>query len=532
MDETEKRYDIGKVFPGKGDPHRPPAWLGRALLMAVVTVFIALFVWWAWGNVSWIFIDIVICMFLALAMEPAILFLIRHGWKRGAAAAVVWIAVILIVVGLLTLFGSMFVSQVVDLVQSLPSVYDTVADFVAANTPWRMPDISDLGSTLAANIKTEWLTDFAGQAVSTTTAIGSFLLQLMTIVLVTYYVAASGPTFRKAICSVLKPESQRKFLVVWTVVQGQIASFLNSRIILAAIASTVLSIYMVATGVPYWLPLCLSYAIIAQFIPMVGAFIGSVLPIVVTWTSNGFTSALVIAAFILVYQQIENMLIAPKIQQKTMSVQPAIGLLAVFFFGAIFGVLGSFLALPITASLQVIFNAYTQRQDLVDSPLLGDPKPTKKSKVVEAGEAISEKIIKPVAEHLPRAVRGSSARISTSDALKDVERELANYASTDQLDESATIAIPKKSASELLSAGASPAAATRTNGSKRKLWGSRGMEMPPSFGTDGTAQNGSDQNDAEQSGTVQNDSEPPADSAAGTVPAENNATDASSAGEK
>lgn len=488
MDETEKRYDIGKVFPDKGDPHRPPAWLGRALLMAVVTVFLALFVWWAWGNVSWIFLDIVICMFLALAMEPAILFLVRHGWKRAGAAAVVWIGVILILIGIFTLFGSMFVSQVVDLVQSVPTLYETIADFIAAQTPWELPDISDLGSTLASSIQTSWITDFAGQAVSTTTAIGSLLLQLMTIILVTYYVAASGPTFRKSVCSLLKPESQRKFLVVWTVVQGQISSFLYSRIILASIASTVLAIYMVSTGVPYWLPLCLSYALIAQFIPMVGAFIGSVLPVVVTWTSNGFTSALVIAIFILVYQQIENMIIAPKIQQKTMSVHPAIGLLAVFFFGAIFGVLGSFLALPITASVQVIFKAYTQRQDLVDSPLLDDPKPVKKSKVVEAGEAFSEKVIKPMTEHLPRAVRGSTARISTADALKDVEKELAQFAGTDQLDESATIAIPKKSASELAGmassdaeSGGGAATSTRANGSKRKLWGSRGMENPPSF---------------------------------------------------
>ena len=475
MEETEKRYDIGKVFPDKGDPRRPPVWLGRAMLLAVVVVFAAIFVWNSWSSVSWIVLDLVICVFIALAMEPAILFLIRHGWKRGGAAAVVWVVILLAVVGLFTLFGSLFVSQIVGLVQSAPELYSNLAEFVKDNSPWTLPDINDLGSTIASSIQTSWITDFAGQAVSTTSVIVNYLLQLMTIILVTYYIAASGPTMRKVICSVLKPTSQRKFLVVWTVVQNQISSFLNSRIILAAIASSVLSIYMVSTGVPYWLPICLFYAIVAQFIPMVGAFIGAVLPIVVTWSSNGFTAALVIAVFILVYQQIENMLIAPKIQQRTMSVHPAIGLLAVFLFGALFGVLGSFLALPVTASIQVIFDAYTKRQELVDSPLLDDPKPVKKSKVVEAGEAFSEKVIKPMADHLPRAVRGSTVRVSTESELADLERELANFRPADQLDESATIAIPKKTPR------VSGQSTDQASGSKRKLWGSKGKQMPPSF---------------------------------------------------
>ncbi|MCI1915141.1 MAG: AI-2E family transporter, partial [Bifidobacteriaceae bacterium] len=177
MEETEKRYDIGRVFPDRGDPKRPPEWLGRALVMGVVTVFAAIFIWNSWGSVSWIALDLVICVFIALAMEPAILFLIRHGWKRGAAAGIVWIIVILVILGLFTLFGSLFVTQIIGLVQSAPDVYNNLADFVAQNTPWKLPNLSDLGSTIASSIQTSWITDFAGQAVSTTTAIGGGLIQ-------------------------------------------------------------------------------------------------------------------------------------------------------------------------------------------------------------------------------------------------------------------------------------------------------------------------------------------------------------------
>jgi predicted PurR-regulated permease PerM len=433
--------DFGSIFPSRGDSRRPPEWFGRALLMVVIAAFIAIYIWLSWGGIAWLVVDVIICIFLALAMEPIILFLIRHGWPRGAAAGVTWVAVILIVIAVLSVFGSLFVSQVVELVQQLPQLYNSASDFVAQNTNWTLPDIGNLSTTLLKYFQSSWITDFAGKAISTISTVASYFMSLMIIITVTYYIAASGPRMRQSICNMLNPRSQRRFLVTWTVAQGQISSFLNSRIILAIISTAVNSIYLACTGVSYWLPLALFYALVSQFIPMVGYFIGAILPIVVVWTSQGFAKAVFLLIFIIIYQQIENMVIAPKIQQKTMSVNPALGLLAVFFFGALFGPLGMFLALPITASIQVLLKAYTRRYDLVDSPLLGDPERVKKSKVVQVGEAINDHILRPVAEHLPRAARGSSARVILADVEEDL-RKLHIVPTRNELDESATVAIP------------------------------------------------------------------------------------------
>lgn len=110
--------------------------------------------------------------------------------------------------------------------------------------------------------------------------------------------------------------------------------------------------------------------------------------------------------FICVYQQIENLIFAPKISQRTMDVNDAVAFLAVLAFTSLFGALGAFLALPVVASVQTIFRTYTKRYELVDSPLMDDPVPEKKSKLVEGAEVLSEHL-----HNMPRAVQGSSAHV-------------------------------------------------------------------------------------------------------------------------
>ena len=182
---------------------------------------------------------------------------------------------------------------------------------------------------------------------------------------------------------------------------------------------------------------------VSQFIPTVGTYIGGALPVLFAWGSNGATYAVGVLVFIIVYQQIENLILSPKISQRTMDLNPAIAFLAVLVFGSLFGALGAFLALPITASLQAIFKVYTKRYELVDSPLLYDPDPEKKSKVVEGAEAFSERVIKPMSDHMPRAAKGTSARVPINDELQELTEQVYRRPTAQQLDDSETVAIPK-----------------------------------------------------------------------------------------
>lgn len=495
------QYDLGSLIPGKGDPRRPPEWLPRALVMAGAAVFVFIFIWNSWSKISWIVVDLIICVFLSLAMEPMVQWFIRHGWKRGPAAAASWIIVLLVSGGLVWMFGQMFVMQVSGLVDNAPRLYEGLARFVDSHTSYRMPRIADLGPLFMRNLQSSWFANFAGTALSSMESAATFVISLLLVLFVTYYVMASGPAMRRVMCSWLKPEKQKRFLVVWTVVQGQVSSFLSSRVILGLISVACMSVYMLVMRVPYWLPLCLLYAIISQFIPMVGAGIGAILPIVVAWSNQGFRGALFLGIYIVVYQQLENNLIAPLVQQRTMSVNAAIGLLSVFVFGALFGALGMFLALPATASIQVIFDAYVKRQDLVDSPLLSDPEPKRRSRLAAAGKSIKiTNVHLPV--KLPRAVRGSTVRVmSTEEQLREAARAVEGYVPGTTLDASRTVAIPKRAVDgnsgpkprgerlENLAGSTAPAASdVGQNGSRRHLWKREAEPADPaSGGSAGTA---------------------------------------------
>ncbi|MGO5044148.1 AI-2E family transporter [Bifidobacterium animalis] len=449
MSEPEdKKIDLASLFPSKGDPRRPPEWYGRALMYAVIAVFVGIFVYTSWFKITFIVFDVVIALFLALSVEPLVLRLIRHGWKRGAASVTCLVALIVIIITLFALFGNMFVQQMISMVKGLPALYDQLADYVNAHANFKMPQMTDLGGELMKNVQSSWVTNFAGQALTTTVGVFGGLLNLTTALMVAFYISIAGPRLRRSVCQWLSPRTQRKFLMTWTVVQDQISSFLFSRSILAAINATCTGIFLMIIKVPYWLPLALFCGVVSQFVPTIGTYLGGALPVLFAWGERGWMYAVGVVVFITVYQQIENLLLSPKISERTMDLNPCIAFLAVLLFGALFGALGAFLALPVAASIQVLFKVYTKRYQLVDMPLMNDPEPKKKSKVAEAADTFSEHVLKPMGERMPRQTKGSSAHVPLDDEIRLLQQQVydipSQHAANGGDDEdSPTVAIPK-----------------------------------------------------------------------------------------
>lgn len=473
----ENRIDLGSLFPAHGDPRRPPEWFGRALLYVAIAIVVFSFCWRSWGSISYLILDIIISLFIALAIEPLVVALVRHGWKRGVASATGMVGLAVVICVLLTLFGNMFVSQVIAMISGLPAMYEQIREFIGQYSTFELPEINSLGSEILNNIQTSWVTDFAGTAMSTVSGLLAFLLNLMTVIMTTYYISAAGPKLRRSFCRWLAPNTQRRFLLVWTVAQDQISSFLFSRSILALINAACTAIFLEVLQVPYWLPLALFCGVVSQFIPTVGTYIGGALPVLFAWGNRGWTYAVAVLVFIIIYQQIENLILSPRISQRTMDINAALAFLAVLAFGSLFGALGAFLALPVTASIQVIFRAYTRRYELVDSPLMYDPVPEKKSKIVEASEAFGEHVLHPIGEHVPRAAKGSTKKVPMDDELRRLQHEIYALEQGGPLlpddEESATVAIPKhvlskadsgNSKSVLQGTEESAEVITRTNG--------------------------------------------------------------------
>lgn len=213
-EESKRKLDVASLFPSKGDPRRPPEWYGRALFYAVIAVYLGWFVFTSYGKITYIVFDIVIALFLALAVEPLVIRLIRHGWKRGVASVTCLAGLLVIVIVLMALFGNMFVQQMISMVKGLPDLYNQFAAFVDAKTHFKLPEMNDLGGEIMKNIKGSWVTDFAGQAVSTTMGVLGQILNLTTALMVAFYISIAGPKLRRSVCQWIAPRSQRRFLMV------------------------------------------------------------------------------------------------------------------------------------------------------------------------------------------------------------------------------------------------------------------------------------------------------------------------------
>lgn len=355
--------------PVQHDSRKPPRWLPRALVMAVVAVFLGIGAWNAMGALESLFVNILIAFFIALALEPIVVWLVRHGWRRGVAGAVALIGSFLVIAGIFALFGNLFVQQLVQLVQTLPDLYASVQDWVAQRFDVTLPDSDDL---LRQGVQ-EFGQDVASGALLVGTTIVGGLFAFLTILLVTYYLLAAGPRFRAAICAWLTPNRQAEVLNLWEITQVKVSDFINSRIVLAALSSAFTFVFLLIIGTPYALPLAAFTGVVSQFVPTIGTYIGGALPVVVALTSQGPPQALAVLAFIIGYQQLENLYFSPKVSARALEMNPAVSFVVVLAFGAVFGALGAFLALPIAATIQAVANTYVQRHELVDSHMLHDP---------------------------------------------------------------------------------------------------------------------------------------------------------------
>lgn len=409
--------DLASIFPRKGDSRRPPEWYTRALFYAFIAITLGYFAWTAFDDLQSVLLNIIISLFIAFAIEPIVRWFISKGWKRNVSAGLTLLFLFILIAIFIAIFGNLMVQQIISIASGVPDLYKQLGDFTNRQFNYKLPEMGNLSTTILSNVRTDSISAFAGQALNTASSAFGAFLDFITIVIVTYYMSAYGPNMRKVVCHYLPADSQKRFLVTWTVVQDQISGFLYSRIVLALINAVCLSIFMIFLNVPNWLPLALACGIISQFVPMIGTYIGGALPAIFAWGTNGLQPAIFIVIFIIVYQQIENNLISPMVTRSTMDLNPAIAMLGVFAFSAIWGALGGFLALPIIASIQALLSTYLKRYELVDSELLDDPKPQKESalarSVQTAGEKISETMMVPL-----RSTSGDDRHVTAEDLIR------------------------------------------------------------------------------------------------------------------
>lgn len=357
--------------PGQGSTwlrDRPPRWLPRAVMWAVLVSFALYAAWWTAIRLHDLLVILLCALFVGFAIEPGVDWLARHGWHRGLATLAIYLGLIVAIVVLVAAIGTLVVDQVVSLARSLPNVVTSLADFLDQHFHI---DLQAEINKLVGNLGSV-STTIASNALSIGATVVSSIFNVFTVGLFAFYFAAEGPKFRRAVCSVLPPVRQRLVLEVWETAIEKTAGYLYSRALLAAASALATGAFLALIKIPNALTLGIFVGIISQFIPTIGTYLAGALPVLVALSiSPG--KALAVLAFVIAYQQFENYFLTPPLSARTMELHPAVAFGAVIAGAALLGAPGALLALPAVATIQATVSSYVQRHELIESEMLVTP---------------------------------------------------------------------------------------------------------------------------------------------------------------
>jgi predicted PurR-regulated permease PerM len=323
----------------------------RALLL-VVAVVIGV---WALFSIASALLLVFTGVFLAFVFEfPLRLFMARTGLGRGLAATILVLGSVAIVTVLALLLTASLLGSIRDLLNESPELVADLRDQLGAVGDSAAAGEVEEGAENLADATPDGLASLVGIAGSVFSAV----LAVFTIVFVALFVLIDMPKIKGAVASLLGGSQRQVTLDVWERITVTISRWAIGAATIAVIAGTVQGTTAWLLGSSY----ALGLAVIAGFldlIPNLGATIAGFILVPVVYAEEGLTAALIMLAVVLLYQQVENNLLTPTIQRKATNIWASLVIVSVTVFGALLGVLGALIAVPLTGSIQIVVQELT-----------------------------------------------------------------------------------------------------------------------------------------------------------------------------
>ncbi|MEM9034001.1 MAG: AI-2E family transporter [Actinomycetota bacterium] len=363
-------HDTGEdagVPGGDGGASMPP-WIPRAVVVFLLGVTALAISYWIFLRLRGLLSLLLISLFLSFALEPAVNWLERHGIRRGVGTGMVFVGVAVVAAGFVLAVGSLVVDQANTLVDRAPGYIEDAELWAERNFDVEIDADELVQEFQEGGAAADLATGLADDLVEVGRQLLTAVFQFLAVLLFTFYLIADGPRLRRAVCSVLPERRQREVLRAWNLAIDKTGGYIYSRALLAVIAFLSHWIAFAVIGMPFPLPLALWVGVFSQFIPTVGTYIAGVLPVLIAVLDDD-ASPIWVLIFIVVYQQLENYLLQPRITAQHLDMHPAVAFGMVLAGAALLGATGALLALPAGATLQAFISTYLNRHEVVESRL-------------------------------------------------------------------------------------------------------------------------------------------------------------------
>ena len=327
-------------------------------VLTLIVVAAAVAVLGAFRAIGDTFLIVFVGIFLGLVFENPVRFVMaKLHLSRGLAATVTVLGSALAVTVFFLLLLVPLVGAVRDFLQDLPAIVEELRE---------SRELSWLGDSGAAENVQSGSQDIAlsiPDAISGVLGIaGDFFgvfLAAFTILFICLFLLTDVANLKRSLASVLMPGEDERWLGVWERVTESVSRWAIGVVVIAAIAGTLQGTTAWLLGSSYALALGVIAGLL-DMIPNIGATIAGFVLVPTLWAEEGVMAALIMLVVVLVYQQLENNILTPKIQGKAVGLSGFFIIVAVTLFGALLGVLGALTAVPLAATLQIFIQELTK----------------------------------------------------------------------------------------------------------------------------------------------------------------------------
>jgi predicted PurR-regulated permease PerM len=326
----------------------------KTLLLAVALFLLT----WAVVSIRDTLMIVFVGIFLGLVFEAPVRLVERHTpLGRGLSATVTVIGTLLAVTLLALVLLKPLLESLQSFLKDLPELVDQLRS---------SDELDFVGDTSAAdNVQSgaqsvsDAVPDALGALIGFAGSIASAALAVFLITFICLFFLCEVGDLKKALASVLPKRQEEVWLPLWDRITSMVSRWAIGVVIIATIAGTTQGLTAYLLGSSY----ALALGLIAGFldmIPNIGATIAGFILVPTLLAEEGLTAALIMLAVVLVYQQIENSVITPMIQGKAVKLSAFFIIVAVALFGALLGVVGALIAVPVAATIQIILGEVTK----------------------------------------------------------------------------------------------------------------------------------------------------------------------------
>jgi predicted PurR-regulated permease PerM len=334
--------------------------------LTVLVGFALLLVYLAWNVLTWI----LVALFLAIALNPAVEYFERRGMKRHWAASLVFALALLTLTGIGFLVIPPLVTQVTDFVNAVP---DFVDDITAGRGPFGwLQDEYQIVDRIREAIERQGVGGVLGLSepfLDVVRSIVTAVVGTITIIFLTYFMLLEGPRTIDGVLRLVPEQARPRYERVGREIYRSISGYVSGNLLISLVAGTLATVVLFAVGSEFAIALGLLVAVL-DLIPLAGATLAAIVVSTVVFIETDWLRCLIVIVFFIAYQQFENHVLQPLVYGRTVRLSPLAVLCAVLVGAQLAGILGALLAIPVAGSLLAIAREILEyRQESADEAI-------------------------------------------------------------------------------------------------------------------------------------------------------------------